>query len=66
MEWTWGNRGELKKGFVARRSTIFDYISKLPWQIQEWVKNNAKDLIPNWHGEQMDNGTAVDMLLLCE
>ena len=22
--------------------------------------------IPNWHGEKMDNGTAVDMLLLCE
>jgi len=25
-----------------------------------------KTSIPRWHGEQMDNGTAVDMLLQCE
>ena len=30
------------------------------------LKITPKTSIPNWHGEQMDNGVAVDMLLECE
>jgi hypothetical protein len=30
------------------------------------LKITPETAIPHWHGEQMDNGTAVDMLLQCD
>jgi len=57
---------EVRPGYPGREAGLGHVFAITSKNQRNGLKITAGTAIPQWHGEQMDHGTAVDMLLQCE
>jgi 5-methylcytosine-specific restriction endonuclease McrA len=57
---------EVRPGYPGREAGLGHVVSIKLKNRRNGLKITPNTSIPNWHGEQMDIGVAVDMLLECE
>jgi hypothetical protein len=56
----------VRPGYPGRKADLGHVFAITSGNHKNGLKITPDTAIPQWHGEQMDNGTAVDMLLWCE